>query len=137
MFKVLVWDFIDEEGDSWTSKCLVNKCFLGSEWTLISRCCQVSPAYLPQGLSEISLVKALFLEQTCFLKKIQSRDFPDSPVVRPQTSIAGSVALIPGGRTKIPQARYQLPCPHPAKKKKKKRISLNESSWQNWKVTSM
>ena len=45
------------------------------------------------------------------------------------------MALIPGGRTKIPQVTYQPPpTPHPTKKK---RISLNESSWQNWKITSM
>ena len=84
MLRVMIWDFIEEEEDSQTSKCLVNKCLLGSEWTLISRSCRVSPPHLPQGLSEISLVKALFLEQTCFLKKNQSGDFPDSPVVKTQ-----------------------------------------------------
>lgn len=78
MLRVMVWDFIGEEEDPQTSKSLVNKCLLGSEWTLISRSCRVSPSHLPQGLSEISLVKALFLEQTCFLKKNQSRDFPES-----------------------------------------------------------
>ena len=78
----MVWDFIEEEDDSQKSKCLVAKCLLGSEWTLISRSCWVSPPHLCQGPSEISLVKALFLEQTCFLKKNQSRNFPDSPAVK-------------------------------------------------------
>ena len=41
MLRVMVWDFIGEEEDSQTSKCLVNKCLLGSEWTLISRSCRV------------------------------------------------------------------------------------------------
>ena len=47
----------------------------------------------------------------CEGPQYQFRNFPDSPVVK--TSIAGSVALIPGRRTKIPQATYQPPPPTP------------------------
>ena len=60
----------------WKSKCLINKCLLGSavqrdtEWTLTSRPCWVSLTDMAHILCRSSLLIALFWVQALYLKKI-------------------------------------------------------------------
>ena len=60
-------DFNEEEGYAQKNKCLVNKCLLGTGLTPISRLFQVPPPHLAHVLPQISLVIALFLEQTLYI----------------------------------------------------------------------